>query len=147
LIHYIHDGDNALARGEYSEAIGHYQAALEDTSLPSGLFWQDEVQSKETVRAYARFKLMVAYAASGNAREAQNQLDLLGTEYPQESVGYPYAQMGQAFWREFETSGVPKLACAAAVSIAEADPSLAERLYAGYANPEYAPQDLCRLPE
>jgi hypothetical protein len=147
LVHYIHDGDNALARGEYSEAIDHYRAALEDTGLPSGLFWQDEVQSQETIRAYARFKLVVAYAASGNAQEAQSQLDLLGTEYPQGSVGYPYTQMGQAFWREYETSDAPKKACAAAVSIAEADPSLAERLYAGYANPEYTPPDLCRLPE
>jgi hypothetical protein len=147
LIHYVHDGDSALARGEYSEAFDHYQAALGDTSLPSGLFWQDEAQSQETIRAYVRFKLVVAYAASGNTQEAQTQFDLLGTEYPQGSVGYPYAQMGQAFWREYETSGVPRLACAAAVSIAEADPSLAERLYAGYANPEYTPQDLCRLPD
>lgn len=145
LVHYVHDGDDALVGGDYGEAINHYQTALDDISLPAGLFLETEEQGMAIVRAYARFKLVVAYAASGDRDSAQSQHSLLMAEYPEGTPGSPYALIGQAFWHDFSANGVPRLACAAAVAVAEDDPTLAERLYAGYANPEYEPADLCRL--
>ncbi len=145
LVHYVHEGDDALVRGDYGGAISYYQGALEDIELPSGLLYESEEQGGVTIRAYARFKLVVAYAASGDGRGAQSQYDLLMAEHPPGTPGYPYALMGQAFWSDFLTNDSPRSACAAAVALAENDPSLAERLYAGYANPEYEPVDLCRL--
>ncbi len=145
LIHYIHDGDEALAQGNYGGALSQYQAALDDTDLPAGLFEESEEQGVVTVKAYARFKSLVAYTASGDARGAQSQFDLLMDEHPEGTPAHGYALLGQAFWDEFLADGRPEVACDAAVTIAESDPSLAERLYAGYANPEYEPADLCRL--
>jgi hypothetical protein len=55
--------------------------------------------------------------------------------------------MGQAFWGDYVVNRAPWSACAAAVVLAENDPALAERLYAGYANQVYEPADLCRLAE
>ena len=145
LIHFIHDGDDALAKGDYGEAIRHHQAALDDTNLPLGLVLETEEHGEAIARAYARFKLVVAYAASGDKRGAQTHYDLLMAAHPQGTPGSPYALMGQVFWDDFLVNDAPRSACAAAVEIAKSDPTLAERLYAGYANPEYEAVDLCQL--
>jgi hypothetical protein len=147
LIHYIHDGDEALALGDYGTAINRYQAALDDDDLPAGLFSVDAAPGEAIVRAYAHFKLVVAYAASGDTRAAQSQYEALITENPEGTVGHPYAQLGQAFWDRLEAGQSAREACAAAVAVAVENPALAENLYAGYANPEYQPADLCRLGE
>ncbi len=145
LVHRLHDGDEALARGDYGEAISHYQQALEDTLLPVGLFLETDEQGTAVIRAYARFKLIVAYAVSGDLWRAQKQYDSLLAEHPGGTPGSPYVILGQAFWSEFLTNEAPASACAAAVAIAESNPTLAEQLYAGYANSEYEPADLCRV--
>jgi hypothetical protein len=147
LVHYVHDGDGALLRGDYAGAIGHYQGALGDASLPAGLFLESEEQGTAIVKAYARFKLVVAYASAGDGPGAQAQMDLLMAEHAEGTPGYPYALVAQAFWGDFVANGAPRSACAAAVALSEGDPALAERLYAGYANQVYEPADLCRLTE
>lgn len=144
LVHYLHDGDDALSRGDYGEAIGRYRAALDDDSLPVGLFLETEELGMVVVSAYARFKLVVTYAASGDGRGAQSQYELLMDEHPDGTLGFPYALMGQAFWIDFVANDSLNSACAVAVGSAESNPILAEQLYAGYANPEYEPADLCR---
>jgi hypothetical protein len=144
-IHYVHDGDAALARGNYGAAVDHFQMGLDDTSLPTGLVWADESVAEIVLEAYARFKLMVAYAASGDMQSAASEYDALVDNHPEETPGYIYAVIGEAFWREFEATGAPRSACQAAVAVAEEKPEAAESLYSGYANPEYEPTDLCRL--
>jgi len=66
-------------------------------------------------------------------------------EHPEGTPGYPYALLGRVFWSDFVANGDPRSACVAAVALAESDPTLAERLYAGYANREYEAADLCRV--
>jgi hypothetical protein len=145
LIHYVHDGDDALARGDYGEAMGHYEAVLAETDLPAGLALESEEQGMAILKAYALFKLMVAYAASGDGWGGQAQYDTLVAKHPEGTPGYPYTLVGRAFWSDFVATDNPRSACAAAVTMAEGDPTLAERLYAGYANREYEPGDLCKL--
>lgn len=145
LVHYIHDGDGALAQGDYGAAIDHYERALEDNSLPSGLFLETEEQGVAVLKAYARFKLNVAYAASGDYRAAQSHYDLLVAEHPQGTPGFPYVFLAQVYGTEFLTNYEPDSACGAVTAIAEGDLAFAERLYAGYANPEYEAGDLCRV--
>jgi hypothetical protein len=145
LIHYVHDGDDALAQGDYAGAIEHYQGALNETSLPSGLPLESEERGTAVVRAYARFKLVVAFAATGDAGDARSQYDLLQAEHPPDTPGHAYTLLGQAFWDAFAAGATPRSACAAAVTLAESTPTLSEQLYAGYANPTYEPADLCRV--
>lgn len=147
LVHYAHDGDESLARGDYVGAIEHYQRAIDDASMSSGLFFESEEQGVPIVRAYARFKLAAAYAAAGDEVDAETQYNLLLVEHPEGTPGYPFASLAQAFWLAFSRDGDPKAACAAAVAVAETDPTPADMLYAGYGNPDYEPADLCRLPD
>jgi hypothetical protein len=147
LVHFVHDGDDALAGGDYGEAIGHYRSIFEDRGLPAGLLLETEESAAVIVRAYARFKLVVTFAASGDGRGAQSQFEQMLDENPDGTPGYAYAHLGQVFWNEFLVSDSARSACAAAVTAAENDPTLSERLYAGYANPDYEPADLCRLLE
>jgi hypothetical protein len=145
LVHYVHDGDGALVRGDYAGAIEHYQGTLGDVSLPTGLFLESEEQGTAIIKAYARFKSVVAFASAGDEPGARAQKDLLMVEHPEGTPGHPFALLGQAFWDDFVANGIPWSACAAAVVLAESDPTLPERLYAGYANQVYEPADLCRL--
>jgi hypothetical protein len=147
LVHYVHDGDAALTKGDYGGAIGHYEQVLEDASLPVGLFLENEEQAAAVLKAYARFKSNVAYAASGDYRGAQSQFDLLTAEHPQGTPGFPYVFLAQVFGSEFTANYDTAAACAAVTAIAEDDPTFVERLYAGYANPEYEAADLCRVGE
>ncbi|MFC2031340.1 hypothetical protein ACFLWA_11520 [Chloroflexota bacterium] len=146
LIHFVHDGDEALALGDYEESIEHYRN-MRASSLSSGLVFVDDTQRElAIVNAYNGFKLMVAHAASGETRDAETELERLRSDHPPGTPGDPFAVMADAFWAEFEVYGDAGAACAAAVAVSEGDPDVTELLYAGYANPEYTAEGLCRLP-
>jgi hypothetical protein len=147
LVHFVHDGDAALAQGRYAEAAVQYEQALSTTGMSSGLFSEGEQEGTALVRAYARFKLVVAWAAAGDGVNAETEYNRLGAEHPAGSPGSIYASLGQTFWEEWLASGDPGTACAAVVAVAQGDPAPAELLYAGYGNPEYGPAELCDLPE
>lgn len=146
LIHFMHDGDEALARGNYEEAIEQYRT-MRASSLGSGLVFVDDVQQElAIVGAYNGFKLVVAHAAAGDEASAESEYNRLRSEHLPGTDGHPFVVMAGAFWSVLEAEGDAVAACSAAVVIAESDASIAERLYAGYANPEYTPEELCSLP-
>jgi hypothetical protein len=145
LIHFVHDGDEALAGGHYLEAIEHYQS-MRASSLSSGLVFLDDVQQElAIVNAYNGFKLAVAHTAAGEASKADREFDRLRSDHPPGTPGQPFLVMADAFWAEFEAAGDAGAACSA-VAVAEGDGEIADLLYAGYANPEYTPEGLCDLP-
>jgi hypothetical protein len=146
LIHHMHDGDAALAQGNYTAAIASYEAALNSPGLPNGLFPDDGPDSTAIVQAYARLKLIVAWVAAGDLITAEAHYNQLLADHTPGLPGYPYAFLGEAFWVNILASGDPWLACASVVAAAQADPTPAELLYAGYGNPEYEPDGLCALP-
>ena len=146
VIHYMHDGDAALALGSYAGATAQYESALTDGSLPSGLFPDAGPEATAVVRAYARFKLVVAWAAADDQATAGSHYSLLVEEHPQGTPGYPFALLGQVFWSSLLADGDPWLACAAVTAAAQSDLAPAGMLYAGYGNPEYGPEGLCALP-
>jgi hypothetical protein len=145
-VHYLHDGDAALARGDYPAAAEAYREAVENTYLETGLFLDDEEMARAVVEGYARFKLVVAFAAAGDRAGAEERYNELVAAHPPGSLGSRYTGLGEVFWNTYGASGDAWAACGAVAAEVEMDPTPAERLYAGYANPEYGAEDLCRLP-
>jgi hypothetical protein len=145
LIHHAHDGDDALARGDYASAASFFQHVLEDAHMDSGLFLDTEAEGRAVARAYARFKLLVTHAALGG-EQVEAQYALLESENPAGSPGRPYFRLGEAFLGAYRGDDNPEQGCEAVVAMAESDPAPADMLYAGYANPEYDAARLCDLP-
>jgi hypothetical protein len=144
-MHLIHDADAALERGDSGGAIELYEQAIRDQALSSEMFYGDEDFGTTVIRAYARFKLVVAYAAAGQTDEALTNYEQLIDENPSDTVGYVYVALGQAFWNSYLNNGDVHAACAAAISVAEANPKAMEQLYIGYQNPWYEAADICRI--
>ena len=157
-IHVLHDGDTAMRAGDYASAAEFYARAATDDALQS---WRYPDEASH-LRAYARFRLMLAEAAQGNTAEAQAAHDELIAAYtlvPTGEItpvpgtapalnrglaGSAFAEMAQIFWREYTASGDTGRACSAVTGYARTAPSSYEVLNSfGYANPTYTAADLC----
>jgi hypothetical protein len=88
---------------------------------------------------------MVAYAAQGQDDRTKTQYEHLVAGNLPGANGYLSAMLGRAFWDSYSKTGDVNAACAAAISIAEADRKMAEQLYIGYANRVYENADICRV--
>ncbi len=146
-VQYVHDGDEALARGGYAEAIEHYLQAWDTADMQSGLFLDSEEDGLAVIQAYTLFKLVVSHAAAGNGAIAETYYERLREEHAGGTLGHVYVRLAEAFWKDFVTSGDALRACQEVVSAAEGEPLSTDLLYAGYANPEYTPTRLCELPK
>ncbi len=147
-IQYLHDGDDALMKGNLVAAVSNYRQALDRTDLPPGN------HDAAVLEALARFKLVVAYALTGDeAKLAATYQELLDGV----SVGSDervFVEMAQAFRDEYQVGNDAQSACAAATAVAAAnlsgtvgslDAGWGE--FDGYANTRYKePADLCRVP-
>ncbi len=149
-IHVIQDGDAALKAADYQGAVNFYQQAVNNDSL---LSWRypDEAQY---LKAYATYRIMLAYAAMGNVDAAQNARDLVvGTYAPPPVEGQPqpgllpgsaFAEMARLFWNDFAINRSVGTACQVVIGYARAAPGSYEVLNSfGTANPVYTPADLC----
>ncbi len=143
-IHYLYDGDDALLQGDVATAIEDYQQALRPLKMEPGLFAEG---AEEILRAFARFKLMIAFSLAGEPAFAEDVYQQMLSEHPPGSPGFIYLQMASAFRQAYQESGDAREACAAANAVAAAHPEAVDALYAGYANTLYLePGDLCRVP-
>jgi len=95
---------------------------------------------REILRAYAAFRIMIAYARLGNAR-AEDWFNVLQGENPPGSSGHGLAQMGAAFMDNFRATGDARAACAASLG-AGAGVLGALNSY-GTSNRSYQLGDLC----
>ncbi len=159
-IHVIHEGDEALRSGDYRTAIGLYEQAVTDDDL---LPWQYP-NEEAYLRAFARFRIVIAYAASGDVASAQAAHDELLRQFwpplpaeppegeptptpPPPVVSQPggaFAEMARLFWREFALNRDIVTACQVVIGYARAAPSAYEVLNSfGTGNPTYSPVDLC----
>jgi hypothetical protein len=145
LVQYAHDGDEALARGGYAEAIEHYLRAIESVGMDSGLFVGSEEDGLAVVQAYTLFKLVVTHAAAGDVDSAETYYDRLRDNHLEGTLGHLYVRLADAFWSGFASRGNAATGCQEAVAVAKVEPLSTDLLYAGYANPEYTPARLCEL--
>jgi hypothetical protein len=148
-IHLIYDADTAFEQGNFTKAITLYQQAIDDKSLLSQIFfYPDEEVGAKVISAYANFKLIVTYAMQGKTDKAKEHYEHLIANSPPETPGYLSVLLGQAFWDNYLRTNNVKLACEAAITVAETDSKITEQLYAGYAftNRIYKAADICRIP-
>lgn len=132
------DGNIALAQGMINEAIAIYTEVINNSELqPSGVFSSDN-EEFAALRSFARFRLIVAYAMQEEPATGR-ELALIRSE------AGPFLPAAEAFWSGYAESRSIEAGCTAVAELAEAKPEMLDILNSyGYANPYFAPEDLCR---
>jgi hypothetical protein len=167
-IHAIHDGDNALERGEFEQAAAYYNSALFDPELQNWILPGEQAN----LRAYTLYRLMLTHAVQYDQTRAGSYFDQLLAEYPPYGfpgaeeggeegeegeeeeepqpvaapggVGSVYAELAVAFWDAYILQNDHGLACRDAIAFAQTRPDVLFPLNSyGYANPHYTARDLC----
>jgi len=144
-IHVVNDADALFAAGEYQAAIEQYIRVYTDETLERDIEMGGPATFYE-LETYARYRIMLAYAALGDTEQAQSFYEGIDVSYPENPpVGEGwFAIPARAFWQNFETSSDLSSACTAALDsmgISEAfDIPLNQW---GYANTYYEIIDLC----
>lgn len=140
-IHAVYEADDLLRDNEFSAAITAYANLRDNNDLQTWAYVPNEVP---VLRAYAAFRIMIAYARVGNTGRAESWFTLLQNENPPGSPGHGFAQMGTAFMENYRTTGSARQACAPAINVGAAQANVLGVLNSyGYANRSYTPGDLC----
>ncbi len=164
-IHVIVDGDQALLAGDYQAAADFYKEAAENDALLSWKYPNEAYYLK----AYARYRLMLAQVMAGKIAAAQAAYDRLIADYrpptptpnPDASGDQPpppaptspfsgltpgieFANMADLFWQDFALNRDVAHACDLVVGYARANALSYEVLNSfGFTNPHYMADDLC----
>ncbi|MDH5507270.1 MAG: hypothetical protein OEZ02_08625 [Anaerolineae bacterium] len=141
-IHALHDADTTLRRGDYQIAIVLYNQVIHDDAL---LDWADKDNERLNLSAFAHFKTIVAYAFMDNLEQALEFFQSMSAAFPT-GPQRSYVDLAQAFLNAFTAAG-REAGCAAAHTFARENESrilapLGSAVF-GYANPDYAPEDVC----
>jgi hypothetical protein len=153
-IHLLYDADDYLASGDTTSAIETYKAVMSRDDL---LAWQypDE---RSFLTAFARFRLMVAFARAGDVNGAQNIHDqTLALFLPIEVIpglasptpdpaqaGRDFASITDLFWQNFAINRDVARACQGVSGyVASHLPMLAPLNSFGYSNRTYTPETVC----
>jgi hypothetical protein len=137
-IQVIHQADEAFAAGAAQEAIALYNLALDSPALEN---WHNN--DAEVLRAYALYRLLLAYADTGDRRLVETHQTVL-QNYSDFDTAPVYAALSIAFWNAFQTSNNLRSACAAVQDIIQARPEALTLLNRyGSRSPTYAPATLC----
>jgi hypothetical protein len=133
----VQDGDRALVYGEIDRALNFYRQVIYNLQLGWWSYerelyfyevywatWSNNAPTPipptpdpgeyDNLAAYARFKLMVTYASRGWHADAKIIFDNIQRRYPEDKVGYHYAELASIFWNEYEPSRSIAAGCQAA---------------------------------
>ena len=142
-IHTLNDADEATKNGNYAQAIALYQQVIDDQA-PLTFKTEDEIPA---LRAYARYRLMLAYALSGDEVKAQAVHDELASQFATasaEAPGASFAGFANVFWDAYQGAKDVKAGCAQVVALAGSNTATFQILNDfGYANHLYTPEDMC----
>jgi len=137
-IHAIYDADDLLAAEQWRDAILAYDGARKDADLQTWTVAGD----RAVLNAYAAYRIVITYAYLGNAR-ASTWLNTLQEENQPGTPGYPFAQIGGAFMRNFRATRDSTAACAEALTAPGSATALRAMNNYGSNNRTYALDDLC----
>lgn len=141
LYHHILDAEAAMRSGaqdNYAGAIAAYRSAADDPRLVACWIRPNEV---DELRAYALYRLAMAYAYAGDRAAADAAAEELNRRYPADSL----AELARLWWVSYHTTRDEAAACAVATAFAARRPDSWQRLADyGFANPSFEAQALCR---
>ena len=139
-VHEIYDADSAFEQGTFKTALILYDQARDNQYLQP---WLDP-NELATLRAYANFRKMLAYAALRSPRGVTNMLQALQTENPVGSPAEGWSEAGGAFVDAYNKySGLHKI-CTATLTFLNTRPDLLATLNAyGSHNHLYTPPEIC----
>lgn len=160
-IHQIYEADDALLAGDYKEAVSLYKEAIENENLKS---WEYPNEA-DYLKAFSRYRIMLAYAAEGRVDKAQEAYEALMWQYAPPTPtpvpegeepgptptpffgpgpGAEFWEMARFFWQDFTVNRNIALACQIVIGYTQANPALFAVLNSfGYANRQYTAYDLC----
>jgi hypothetical protein len=121
-----YDGDYYSYIGLFDQAEISYLRAVFDESLKPGskADWkrdggcaldagdQPDYAEPQSIKAYARFRLVELYVRVGRVMEAEYHRTYLRNEFPLGAAGYMYAYLANAFWWEYVKEEEISAACA-----------------------------------
>jgi LysM repeat protein len=144
LYHHIIDADAAMLSGlhdDYAAASAAYRAAADDPRLVACWIRPNEV---DELRAYALYRLAMAYAYGDDRAAAEAVVEELASRYPND----PLAELARLWWTSYRTARDDAAACAVAETFARRNPDTWQRLADyGFANPAFSAEMLCPLEE
>ncbi len=130
------DANQALLEGDHAKAAELYRQAIENPNLEA---WMGEYE-REDLTAYSRYRLSLTYLLEGDVEAAKAARDGIQKEQPD----HIYAQVMQVLWEAYLRTGDLSSACQEVTAFAAQHPATADILADyGYANPTFAPADVC----
>ncbi|MBI1257691.1 MAG: hypothetical protein GC204_09495 [Chloroflexi bacterium] len=137
-IQVIQEADAAFAAQHMDDAISLYNLALGSASLAN---WYND--DAETLKAYALYRLMLAYAFTESDQRLPTQQTIQQT-YPDLAAAPPYAQMALDFWGADQITNNLHSACLKAQEDIITRPDALNLLNRyGSRSPTYTATDLC----
>ncbi|MFZ1240030.1 MAG: LysM peptidoglycan-binding domain-containing protein [Anaerolineae bacterium] len=140
LYHHLLDANQLMLTGKYAEAAIAYDAMLNDSALEKCGTRDNEL---DELRSFARYRLALAYAYSGEMEKAEvTVVEFLAAE----PVNL-YAQVADLWWQAYEKPQDAVAACAAVTAFAKDNPDTWLILFDfGYANPTFSESEVCVAP-
>ncbi|MBW8010957.1 MAG: hypothetical protein FVQ83_06910 [Chloroflexi bacterium] len=142
-IHSLHDADSALGNGEYEIAALLYGQVINNPALED---WADPETERLNLSAFARYKLIVVYSLQGNLEQAMQTLAEMDQLFPFGLPRHAFVEMAEVFLAGFAAGGI-ELGCEAASNYAADNEEIILTPLGsssfGYANKDYAPEDVC----
>jgi hypothetical protein len=134
---------SAYAQGDLATALRLYRTAAEDTApLPSTL--PERSAAEQQLRAYARFRYLVASVVAGQEDEARAALEQARVE----DAATPFLGLGLAFWDTYGQTADPAVACRRVNELVAEEPAAVVRSLGSFsqASPAIRPERVCELP-
>jgi hypothetical protein len=137
-VQMIHDADEAYAQGRTRDAIALYRLAIDSPTLEN---WQND--DAGTLTAYARYRLLIAYADLEAPELVAAHAEILSL-YPDLAIAPVYAELAIRFWEGLQAANNLRSACEAVRGVIAARPEAVGLLNRyGALSPVYDAQSVC----
>ena len=139
----VMDANAAFARKDFSTALLLYRQATAGDSRAATQRFVHRVPPGPDLRAFARFRIVVADALVGQDDDARATLE----QARRQDADTPFLRLGLVFWDTFGMTADPHPACAQVTRLVQADPEPVLRSLNNWGQTDLAPGDVCKIPD